>query len=258
MAKKGLCSICGSGGPLTEEHIPPECSGNLHDVTVFSGKDWLDADQNLEAMENGKPRPRGTFWATLCRRCNVDVLGSLYVPHFCDFVNRSRQVLATSDVVTRRDVLRSGPAPTVTLKGRVRPLAVVKTIAGMILAMNGEDNPAFREQNEALASFVLERDALLPEPYRAYVAVHAADTAVFAPVMASVSANGRQAVYSAVEYPPFAYVLTLHESDPYNRPFLPIGGLANFAAAPYELVADFELDLLVSYREAPIPGFYGE
>ena len=83
---KGICGICGKGGKLTDEHIPPECAGNVHGITLHSLGDWLAADGNSDSMQNGQPRPKGTLWVTLCERCNNVVLGSWYVPDFCRFV----------------------------------------------------------------------------------------------------------------------------------------------------------------------------
>ena len=260
MAKKGLCAICGKGGKLTDEHIPPQCAGNIRGVSLHTLDDYLKADQDPTKMENGQLRPEGTLWATLCERCNNVVLGSWYVPHFCRFVQGATYSLAEL-MRGQFEELKRKKNVAVTLKtGPIRPLALVKTIAGMILALNAESDPRFRERHQALADFVLDKDVALPEPYRAYLAVHSGQWATFAPTMAKAVGKppSRTVWFSAVENPPFAFLLTFNEESPDTEPFLPLGGLANYAKVPYELEGKAEIDLLVGFREHPIPGDYGQ
>jgi len=134
----------------------------------------------------------------------------------------------------------------------------------MILATNAEVDAGFRGRHAALAQFVLDRDSPLPDPYRAYMAVHSGNFATFAPTMykgIGRIANGVPEgliAFSAVENPPFAYLLTFDEKEPDTKPFLPAGGLATFAKVPYELHAKIEFDLLIGFRKNHIPGDYGQ
>lgn len=257
MARIGLCGICGTGAKLTDEHIPPQCAGNQRGIELFSGADWMDAGGVAEDMKNGQPRPEGTLWATLCRTCNVDVLGSWYVPHFCDFQNRAKATLRR-DFAPREAELRAIPNGVATLYvERARPLPIVKTIVGMILALNAGDDPEFRVRHPGLVEFVLDKEAPLPPPYRAYLALHFGPYAAFAPTMFKRS-PGEKISFSAIDYPPFACVVTFDEQAPDSRPFLPCGGLAEFARMPHGAVADVEIGLLMGFRDSPVPGDYGQ
>jgi len=260
VAKKGICGICGKGGKLSDEHIPPQCAGNVRGVALNTLSDWLDAEQIPELMLNAQPRPKGTLWATICERCNNEVLGSWYVPDFCRFVQGATYSLAQT-FRGQFDQLKKKKNLAVTLKtGPLRPLCLVKVVAGMILALNADVDETFRVKHEQLAAFVLDRNAPLPAPYRAYLAVHSGHYATFAPTMFKAIGNppSHWVAFSAVEQPPFAYLLTFDEHAPDTSPFLPMGGLANFARAPYELIAKADIDLLVGFRETPIPGNYGQ
>jgi len=260
VAKKGICGICGKGGKLSDEHIPPQCAGNVRGVSLNTLSDWIEAGEIPEKMANAQPRPKGTLWATICERCNNEVLGSWYVPDFCRFVQGSTHSLA--EVFRGQfEELKKKRNLGVTLKtGSLRPLCVVKVIAGMILAMNADVDEAFRTRHERLAAFVLDRDSPLPDPYRAYLAVHSGNYATFAPTMLKGIGMppSKFVAFSAVEQPPFAYLMTFDEENPDSEPFLPMGGLANFASAPYELIGRADIDLLVGFREHPIPGDYGQ
>lgn len=223
-------------------------------------EDFLAAGQNPALMENAQPRPKGTLWATLCERCNTEVLGSWYVPDFCRFIQGGTHSLAQV-FKEQFEELKAAKSPFVRLKtGEIRPLCLVKVIAGMILALNADSDDQFRIRHAPLARFVLDRDAPLPPPYRAYMAVHSGNFATFAPTMIKAldSPPTQFVTFSAVENPPWAYLLTFDEKEADTNPFLPAGGLANFANVPYAMQAKVEIDLLVGFRQHPIPGDYGQ
>ena len=211
-------------------------------------------------MDNPQPRPKGTLWATICERCNNEVLGSWYVPDFCRFVQGATHSLA--DIFRGRfEELKAKKNLGGTVRtGLMRPLCLPKVVAGMILALNADVDSEFRTRHAALADFVLDRDAPMPDPYRGYLAVHSGRFATFAPTM--VEAIGmpptRYVAFSAVENPPFAYLMTFNETSPDTSPFLPMGGMVNFAKVPYDLQARIEIDMHVGFREHPIPGDYGQ
>lgn len=258
MARKGICAICGKGGKLTEEHIPPRCTGNLREITLHSLEDYLAAEGDPDALPNPQPRPKGTSWATLCERCNSEVLGSWYVPEFCRFVGGVTWALA-NEYRGRLDEIKGKPGVGVTVtSGPVRALCVVKTIAGMILALNAESDDQFRTTHHALADFVLEKDSPLPPPYRPYMAVHLGNWATFAPTMVRRDPAGELVAFSAVEQPPLAYILTFNEASPDDRPFLPMGGLYDLGHVAYAAVGRITLNMLVGFRDSPVPGEYGQ
>ena len=78
MARFGKCSVCGSVGRLTFEHVPPKAAFNDHPRLFSNILDFV------EDSEVGDPRrarrhkqPRGVGAETLCDRCN-NVTGSWY------------------------------------------------------------------------------------------------------------------------------------------------------------------------------------
>ena len=130
----------------------------------------------------------------------------------------------------------------------------------MVLALNADSDPQFRERHLPLAEFVLTRDALLPDPYRVYLAIHDGPYATFAPTMFKADRHdpSDSVAFSAVEQPPLAYIMTFNERDPDARPFLPCGGLHAFGRVPYQMTSKFSIDLLIGFRDSPVPGHYGQ
>jgi len=261
LASKGLCGICGKGGKLTDEHIPPDCAFNVHGLAIHTFADWQDAGGNPDQMKNAQPRPKGTLWATLCEQCNNVVLGSWYVPDFCRFVQGVAAAISRESKGDPENLRKAGPGPWIRIgtAEAIRPLCIVKVIAGMILALNADTDPSFRERHASLVEFVLNRDLPLPFPYRAYLAIHLGSYSVFAPTMFRYNKETSESIaFSAVENPPLAYILTFNEQHPDTDPFLPIGGLHNFGELAYDVQCTFEIDLLLGFRDSPVPGEYGQ
>jgi hypothetical protein len=168
--------------------------------------------------------------------------------------------LIKSGFAAKRAELKAGVEPWTRITSPpLRPLCLVKAIAGMVVALNADVDAGFRERHKPLADCLLDRNAPLPEPYRAYLAIHDGSYATFAPTMYRGDPAGPDAIaFSAIEQPPFAYILTFDEREPDAKPFLPCGGLRDYGRLPYGAVGKLEIDLLIGFRDTPVPGFYGQ
>ncbi len=51
---KGICAICGRGGKLSLEHVPPQCAGNDKYVEINTLADWQEAGEKWEAMKGAR------------------------------------------------------------------------------------------------------------------------------------------------------------------------------------------------------------
>ena len=79
---KGICTLCGKGGPLSFEHVPPEGGLNVRGVVMHTFDDWMARESFDGPLPNGRPQPEGTGLIALCRGpggCN-EFLGSAYGP----------------------------------------------------------------------------------------------------------------------------------------------------------------------------------
>jgi hypothetical protein len=231
MGRKGICAICGRGDKLSFEHIPPQCTYNIRGVEMFSFGDWEDAGGDFDAMDGGHSQPEGTGFATLCERCNNVVTGSWYVPEFCKWVEAAvRTVKSTPDLEQHHNAL--DPWVRFELK-QARPMPFVKQIAAMALALGGEFDPVYRTVHAPLVNFVLDKERRgVPSGYTVYVALFLGPTArfIYRAKKGSTGENQPPIEFTALDYPPFAYVLTMNES----RPFLPCGNVTHFADLTYE------------------------
>src|SRR5436190_660453 len=93
--KKGICTLCGKGGPLTFEHVPAEASGNQRGVTMYNLDEWLARDTTTGHLPGGMLQPEGMGLLALCEGCNVHLLGTRYVPAFIEFVQAGNEMIAS-------------------------------------------------------------------------------------------------------------------------------------------------------------------
>ena len=79
--KKGLCNICSTAGPLTEDHIfPLSTVGPRSLLEVQTLAQYLSCEPPKRQLARGSVKRR-----TLCKKCNSCWLGSRYDPHLKDF-----------------------------------------------------------------------------------------------------------------------------------------------------------------------------
>jgi hypothetical protein len=83
--KKGVCVICSKSAPLTRDHVPPKGTVPPDPIVVKRLEEHI-------AASTTKPMPlrvehRSRSFRTLCKRCNVELLGQRYDPALSSLAN---------------------------------------------------------------------------------------------------------------------------------------------------------------------------
>lgn len=244
---KGVCSICGKGGKLTFEHIPPKAAYNETGVELYGIEDWLRREDG--GLSGGAPQPDGSGLYSICKSCN-ELSGAHYLPAFAKLVH------AGIDLHSQIRERWGDDGPDKQLKPRVatvgikavRPLLLAKQMLAMLLAVNG---PHFGRKNAALVNFVLDPHSRgLPDRYRLFLSLFSGPMARFVGLSVVVRPGGRS-LLTEVAYPPFAYLLTVD-----SPPELPVGDITAWADADRAEVHDVTVDLMIAFGHTPLPGDY--
>jgi hypothetical protein len=247
---KGICAICGRGGKLTFEHVPPKAAGNEPDVTIFSIEEWLARDLASRELPGGYVEPRGTGAISICRSCN-EYSGTWYVPEFARFVHAGVQVLReiSESTIDEADRSLEWKYADFEIKG-MRALPIIKQIVASLLAINA---PSFGEAHPDLVKFVLDRHRQnLPDRYRLYLCLFVGPIARFAGVSAALDVATGKAVYlTELAHPPFAYLLTMD-----SEPSPPIGEITVWTTRSLDEARDERLVLTLGFGHTPLPGDY--
>ncbi len=251
MAKnKGICAICGKGGKLTFEHVPPKAAGNEPDVTIYGIEEWLARDVASGELPGGYVEPRGTGAISICKSCN-QYSGTWYVPEFARFVHTGVLVLRqlSHAAVEEADRSLEPQALEFEIKG-MRALPVAKQIVGSLLAINA---PEFGQANPDLVTFVLDRHVRgLPEGYRLYLSLFAGPIARFAGRAVELNViTGNPVFLTELAYPPFAYQLTI-DSEPSH----PIGEITEWTSRSFDEPRDERLLFTLAFGHTAFPGDY--
>lgn len=153
---EGICHICGAYGPLSFEHVPPQKAFNCSTGYMLRGYDAIKMGVVESIPEHsGQHYQGGVGENTLCGRCNNNT-GHWYGAAYVDWATQGLEVL-----------LRTRLAPTLYYAFRIYPLRVLKQIICCFISINGE---GFREKNEELARFVLDKERFGLNPkYQIYV-----------------------------------------------------------------------------------------
>ncbi len=122
---EGICHICGTYGPLTFEHVPPERAGNNAQVRLLPFEEAMDLGPD-DPRPRGRVQQRGAGAHTLCDPCNTKT-GKWYVPHYLQWFLQGWRLLQYAI-----------DAPSLTFIYHIIPLAVIKQIAVMMFSLNSE------------------------------------------------------------------------------------------------------------------------
>lgn len=247
---KGLCTICGKGGKLTFEHVPPKASYNEKGLELFKLDHWF-AKGETGQMTGGAPQPDGSGMVSLCKSCN-EKTGAWYVPEFAKLVRDGITLHQHLDEYSAGDDPGKSMTPRFVHVGirQIRPLPLLKEVVAMLLAVNG---PEFGKKNPALVQFVLEKESRgLPDRYRIFLSLFRGPMARFAGLSVAVHTDiGTITLMTEVAYPPFAYLMTID-----STPELSIGEVTDWANADWNVTRDVTLDLLIAFAHTPYPGDY--
>lgn len=211
--RKGICTLCGKGGKLSFEHVPPRASGNVPGVLMFGLHDWLARDQGTGEMSGGVPQPAGTGVIGACEPCNR-FMGGEYVPAFIRFTDAGREMLGQLADPSPYDA-RPKPTYLHVAFNELDRLAVAKQIVAMLLMTSGR---AVAERNPELARFVLDPEARgLPDRYRLFLALSPGPMARSTGVVGHLNTvTGQTRVVSELVYPPFGYAMTFNGTAAYE------------------------------------------
>lgn len=150
--KVGTCNICGTHGPLTEDHTPPKGCLKPTQVEVRHISSHFGS-----GPPTGKARKsqNGVKYRTLCARCNNTLLGHKYDPHFIDFVNEIGHALKSS--------LYLPPV----IQIRAEPQAILRSLLGH-LAAQGVDRYRKGPLTESIRDYILDTSLPFPDGLSAF------------------------------------------------------------------------------------------
>lgn len=245
--KKGICTLCGKGGQLTFEHVPPNRGGNVHGVVMHNIDEWLARESLDGPWPGGRLQPEGTGSFALCAACNGK-LGVEYVPAFIDFVVAGAQIMQSigpeklaeldKDLTSRKgDVIFRA----------VNRLRVAKQIVSMMLVTCGR---GFVEAHPSLAAFVADPSSKgLPAAYRLFLTLTPGPFARVTGQSGSVDLETHKVIVCAeVAYPPFEYLLVINGAEPDRAG--EITDWANAADEPTEV----QMTLPIGFCHTAFPG----
>ena len=148
--KTGYCSICGSFGNLTEDHVPPKSCGNVNDVIVRNFYPKYDVEKYTSSQG-------GLRFKTICSGCNNTLLGTEY-----DIALASVVDMITSDV-RNNSFVKSGYPPF--LYYDFQPNRFARSVVGHLLAASEADSVDSRNKmpfDVELADYFLNPNLMLP------------------------------------------------------------------------------------------------
>jgi hypothetical protein len=131
------------------------------------------------------------------------------------------------------------------------PLQILKQIVAMFFSVNTEK---FREMNEELVRFVLNKEAMYLSPkYRFFTYYNIVGRSRFASGSGLIDTKtGKLCIFSEITYPPFGYVMTIDSEPPDGRLF----EITHFARYFYNEFAVVPLKLPVLPTHLLFPGDY--
>lgn len=244
----GTCHLCLKEGPLSFEHVPPRAAFNSSRVDVGGLEHWLARTQGGPALRR-QIQQGGGGMRCFCAECNNNT-GSWYAAELTGWVYAAVGVMSNLPPIAEMD--RETEPHVAGMRFRqVRPLAFIKQIATMVLAVNGV---GFAERHPELREFVLDRDRQgLPDGMQMYLSLYLGPNSRLSGVQAKLNAEtGERFLMSEVAHPPFAYLTSFDEPSP----ILPTGNISEFADVPYTARADVEIEMLVGFGHTIYPSDY--
>ncbi|MGH2949767.1 MAG: hypothetical protein ACRDPC_26495 [Solirubrobacteraceae bacterium] len=241
----GTCHLCLQQAPLSFEHVPPQAAFNDRRVEIGSLEHWLTRDAEGPRLRR-TIQQGGSGFHRFCGHCN-NRTGSWYASELTGWVRGAVAAVAQLPPIADMDEKLEPHAAQLQIEG-VRPLAFVKQIATMVLAINGV---AFAERHPALREFVLDRDRVgVPEDIQLYLALYLGPSTRLSGVQGTTdTATGEIHLMSEIDHPPFAYVASFDEPSPLPE----IGNITGFGDVSYTTRATAEIDLLVGFGHTIYP-----
>lgn len=247
--KYGTCHICGNCGPLSFEHNQPKKAGNnkrfvaeaLKKPIPLKLKD-IDAEKRLllqgkidaDTLCDGTILQGGIGAHTLCEKCNPKA-GRWYVPKYYDWYNQAKDVLNKFNGTFR-----------IVHTYNIYPLAILKQIIIMFFSTNCDtfNYDTFREENQELASFVINRDKKgLSPKYRFFAYYNMEVNHCF--YLPAQLGHANIALLAERVFPPFGYLMTINLEIQDTR-YLEITHFSNYGYDEYTAIT-LNLSVLPPY-----------
>jgi hypothetical protein len=138
---EGHCRVCGTIGPLSWEHVPPEAAYN-HQRVMRAAQEQLLKPERWDGRR-GVAEQRGSGAFTLCERCNNNT-GTWYGAEYAAWARQGFERLAR--------IPREEEQPFF-IPFRGRPLRFLKQVITMFFSVNGD---GFAQRHLELVSLVLD------------------------------------------------------------------------------------------------------
>ncbi len=205
--RHGRCNLCSKDGPLTFEHVPPECAFNDTGCLYADIRKWLEQGPDTDYFASHHKSQRGGGDFTLCKECN-DKTGGWYAAEYGRWAKQGAEILGR--------IRLDGTPYVVPFRGY--PLRFLKQCVALFFSIN---SPNFARLHPRLARFVHEPYArILPHGYEVYL------TLVSGPRGRSSGlsgigdiTSGQTTLVSELAHFPFAISLTVgpHRVDTVGR-----------------------------------------
>lgn len=228
---RGFCAICGVGASLSADHVPPRGASRLGQVQMYEL--WKRLSAAPKEQRPPKFSQNGVKFRSICGTCNNVRLGAQCDPAFIDFTSKVSNLI--THVESRQLVL---PA---TVNVRAKPITVLRSVVGHVLAMNVGRGPR-GPMEEAMAAFFLEPKRPIHRaldcfywlyPYNDQVHVDAA-------VITHTLGAGRGGTYfKLLKFYPVAFFLTWERNDAINYRFQ---NLCDHRYVGYDVEVDVGVD----------------
>lgn len=241
----GICQLCLTEGPLSFEHVPPQAAINDQRMETGTIIHWLQRDASGPRLRR-TIQQGGSGFHSLCSACNSRT-GSWYASELTRWVHGALAALPGLPPIAEMNRELNDHTVVLQIIG-VRPLAFIKQIATMLLAVNDVD---FARRNTELREFVLDRNRVgLPAEIQVYLALYLGPISRCSGLQSKQDVStGEIHVTSEIAHPPFAYVASFDEPSP----LLPRGNITGFCDVPYTTRATAEIELLLGFGHTPYP-----
>jgi len=202
--KVGPCNICGTTGPLTEDHIPPKGASRLSQVAMMNIVDLLSVQRPNKSTRYSQD---GVKYRTLCKKCNNERLGRGYDPTLIALVNDVRAYLnSTLHLPTQ-------------LRAKTKPNRLVRCVVGHLLA-HGVGEHRAGTMIDRLTDYFLDESLSFPEELKLYYWVYPYNDQVTIKGAAhSVRYWDSFAVFMLLKFFPLSFFFVLDEPANWRIPF---------------------------------------
>ena len=222
--REGRCSLCGSIGKLTFEHVPPKTAFNDNPI-YFQDYDRMFNERSF--LYGKKIRLNQGFGSyTLCPSCNNNT-GNWYAKDFAEFARFGMRDIHVSKLL--------GLNKFVTGRHHIAPLNILKQILTMFMSA---DKSGCLLNDKELTRFILDKDSQdFPKKYNVYVYSTLSSIKRLMGYSIVYDPNLGICKWSEINFQPYGYVLT-EDSNPPDSDMYSIRYFSNFKY-------DYKIDILM-------------